>query len=67
MLRHRGRYMLYASTVICLGLIREGDKDVSITRFDMTHGFVVAGKDTARFLQEKLAFMGSTPKKTNLK
>ena len=43
-------------------LFWEGDSD---TRFDMSHGFVVAGKDTTAFLQEKLAFMGLTPREYN--
>ena len=34
-------------------------------RWDMTKGFVVAGKDTKDFLQEKLSFMGLTPKEYN--
>ena len=37
----------------------------SATRFDMSRGFVVAGKDTATFLQEKLAFIGLTPREYN--
>ena len=37
----------------------------SATRFDMSRGFVVEGKDTAMFLQEKLAFMGLTPREYN--
>ena len=43
-------------------LFWEGESD---TRFDMSRGFVVAGKDTAIFLQEKLAFMGLTPREYN--
>ena len=43
-------------------LFWEGESD---TRFDMSRGFVVAGKDTAAFLQEKLAFMGLTPREYN--
>ena len=43
-------------------LFWEGDSD---TRFDMSRGFVVAGKDTAAFLQEKLAFMGLTQREYN--
>lgn len=34
-------------------------------RWDMTKGFVVAGKDTKEFLQEKLSLMGLTPKEYN--
>ena len=34
-------------------------------RWDMTKGFVVAGKDTKDFLQDKLSFMGLTPKEYN--
>ena len=34
-------------------------------RWDMTKGFVVAGKDTKYFLQDKLSFMGLTPKEYN--
>lgn len=33
--------------------------------YDMSKGFVVAGKDTKDFLQEKLATMGLTPKEYN--
>ena len=33
--------------------------------YDLSSGFVVAGKDTAVFLQEKLAYMGLTPKEYN--
>ena len=43
-------------------LFWEGESE---TRFDMSHGFVVAGKATAIFLQEKLAFMGLTPREYN--
>ena len=43
-------------------LFWEGESE---TRFDMSRGFVVAGKDTAMFLQEKLAFMGLTPREYN--
>ena len=34
-------------------------------RWDMTKGFVVAGKDTKDFLQDKLSLMGLTPKEYN--
>ena len=35
------------------------------TKWDLSKGFVVAGKDTKDFLQEKLAFLGLTPKEYN--
>jgi hypothetical protein len=35
------------------------------TKYDFRRGFVVAGQDTAAFLQEKLAFMGLTPREYN--
>jgi uncharacterized protein YuzB (UPF0349 family) len=34
-------------------------------KWDLSKGFVVAGEDTADFLQEKLAFLGLTPKEYN--
>ena len=34
-------------------------------RWDMTKGFVVAGKDTKDFFQDKLSLMGLTPKEYN--
>ncbi|MDD3365173.1 MAG: hypothetical protein PHZ03_09350 [Syntrophomonas sp.] len=34
-------------------------------KWDLSKGFVVAGKDTKDFLQEKLAFLGLTPKEYN--
>ncbi|PKM76951.1 MAG: hypothetical protein CVU90_10115 [Firmicutes bacterium HGW-Firmicutes-15] len=34
-------------------------------KWDLSQGFVVAGKDTKDFLQEKLAFLGLTPKEYN--
>ena len=37
----------------------------SKTKYDMTKGFVVKGEDTAEFLQEKLSYMGLTPKEYN--
>jgi len=40
----------------------EGITDVKL---DMSKGFVVAGIDTARFLQEKLEYIGLTPRKYN--
>ena len=40
----------------------EGEGHVS---YDMSHGFVVPGDDTAAFLQEKLAYMGFTPREYN--
>ena len=33
--------------------------------YDMSRGFVVAGGDTTEFLQEKLAYMGLTPREYN--
>ena len=33
--------------------------------YDMSRGFVVAGKDTAAFFQEKLAYLGLTPREYN--
>lgn len=38
---------------------------VSDTQYDLSSGFVVKGPDTMAFLQEKLAFMGLTPKEYN--
>lgn len=38
---------------------------VSDTAYDFSKGFVVKGTDTAAFLQEKLAYMGLTPKEYN--
>lgn len=43
-------------------LFWEGKDDF---KYDMSEGFVVAGKDTAKFLQEKLSYMGLTPKEYN--
>lgn len=43
-------------------LFWEGNSD---TVYDMSEGFVVAGKDTAEFLQKKLEYMGLTPKEYN--
>ena len=40
----------------------EGTSDV---QYDLSHGFVVKGSDTATFLQEKLAYMGLTPREYN--
>lgn len=40
----------------------EGISDVE---YDMSKGFVVKGEDTAEFLQEKLAYIGLTPKEYN--
>ena len=37
----------------------------SKTQYDFSKGFVVKGEDTAAFLQEKLAYMGLTPKEYN--
>lgn len=37
----------------------------SNAKYDMSTGFVVKGSDTAKFLQEKLAYMGLTPKEYN--
>lgn len=37
----------------------------SAVKYDMTKGFVVRGTDTAEFLQEKLSFLGLTPKEYN--
>ena len=34
-------------------------------KYDLTQGYVVAGKDTVKFLQETLAKMGLTPKEYN--
>ena len=34
-------------------------------RYDFSRGFVVKGKDTVAFLQEKLAYMGLTPREYN--
>lgn len=35
------------------------------TDYDMSRGFVIKGKDTKDFLQEKLAFLGLTPREYN--
>ncbi|MCL1824214.1 MAG: hypothetical protein FWG44_08430, partial [Oscillospiraceae bacterium] len=35
------------------------------TNMDFTSGFVVKGSDTAKFLQEKLAYLGLTPREYN--
>lgn len=43
-------------------LFWEGKTD---TEYDLTEGYVVAGSDTAEFLQETLAAMGLTPKEYN--
>lgn len=43
-------------------LFWEGDTNVN---YDMSDGFVVAGEDIAEFLQEKLSYMGLTPKEYN--
>lgn len=43
-------------------LFWEGVDDIE---YDMSQGFVVAGVDTVEFLQEKLAFLGLTPKEYN--
>ncbi len=40
----------------------EGTSNVN---YDMSKGFVVKGSDTAAFLQEKLAYLGLTPKEYN--
>lgn len=37
----------------------------SNTKYDMSKGFVVKGEDTAEFLQEKLSYMGLTPREYN--
>lgn len=38
---------------------------ISHNNYDMSKGFVVKGSDTEQFLQEKLAYMGLTPKEYN--
>jgi hypothetical protein len=38
---------------------------VTGTEYDFSKGFVVKGEDTASFLQEKLAYLGLTPKEYN--
>ena len=43
-------------------LFWEGVSDV---QYDMSKGFVVSGADTAAFLQEKLEYLGLTPKEYN--
>lgn len=35
------------------------------TNYDLSMGFVIKGEDTAAFLQEKLSFMGLTPREYN--
>jgi Uncharacterized protein with a bacterial SH3 domain homologue len=37
----------------------------SAVKYDTSRGFVVAGKDTAKFLREKLATLGLTPREYN--
>ena len=37
----------------------------SNTKYDMSKGFVVKGEDTAKFLQEKLSYMGLSPREYN--
>ena len=37
----------------------------SKVKFDFSKGFVVKGEDTEAFLQDKLAFIGLTPKEYN--
>lgn len=37
----------------------------SATDYDFSNGFVVKGSDTATFLEEKLSYMGLTPKEYN--
>lgn len=53
--------------LICNGkeylyLFWEGESD---TEYDFSKGFVVKGTDTAAFLEEKLSYMGLTPKEYN--
>lgn len=43
-------------------LFWEGTSD---TKYDLSKGFVVKGSDTVDFLQEKLAYLGLTPKEYN--
>lgn len=43
-------------------LFWEGTSDI---KYDMSEGFVVKNEDTADFLQEKLEYMGLTPKEYN--
>ncbi len=43
-------------------LFWEGDSNID---FDFSKGFVVKGSDTVAFLQEKLAYMGLTPREYN--
>ncbi len=38
---------------------------ISNVDYDISNGFVVKGEDTEKFLQEKLAYMGLTPKEYN--
>jgi len=38
---------------------------ISNVNWDMSEGFVIAGSDTVQFLQEKLEYMGLTPKEYN--
>lgn len=37
----------------------------SNTKYDMSKGFVVKGEDTVKFLQEKLSYMGLSPREYN--
>lgn len=43
-------------------LFWEGTSDVE---YDLSHGFVVAGEDTAAFLEEKLAYLGLNAREAN--
>lgn len=43
-------------------LFWEGETDIEC---DMSRGFVVKGSDTAEFLQEKLSYLGLTPREYN--
>ena len=43
-------------------LFWEGETDIE---YDMSRGFVVKGSDTAEFLQEKLSYLGLTPREYN--
>ncbi len=43
-------------------LFWEGESNVD---YDMSEGFVIAGEDTAEFLQDKLSYMGLTPREYN--
>lgn len=59
-----GKLVNYADNLEYSYLFWEGIPEKKID-WDLSEGFVVAGSDTRAFLQEKLVFMGLTPKEYN--